>query len=139
MRAAIKAKSGWLKSRASVSTGRGVLVEDLAQAQARIHMLVGGEAAAPRQVAGKGADRPAAPAVEAARLKIDEGLGGIAGVEAPFGQMRPDGEAEHELIAPAPHAVIRRPAGEAAGLPVDLDLLQTLPLLERLHLSLSKL
>jgi len=47
-------------------------------------MLVRREASPPRQAAGKIADRPAAPAVEAARLKIDEWLGRIAGMEAPL-------------------------------------------------------
>ncbi len=99
--------------------------EGLADAQARGHVLVGGQAAASGRPARGRPRCPGDAAVQAARLHADEGPRAVPRVEAAAHVVVAEGEADDDLVAPRPDAVVGGPARVAAGLAVDDDVLHT--------------
>ena len=104
--------------------GQQVLcAEGFAHAQACGHMLVGGQAAASGRSARGRLRGPRDAAVPAAGLHADEGPRAIPRVKAAIGVVVAEGEADDDLVAPRPDAVVGGPAGVAPGLAVDDDVL----------------
>ena len=97
--------------------------EGLADAEARGHVLVRGEAPVSRGPAGGRRRGPGEAAVEAARLHAGEGPRAVPGVEAAAAVVVAEGESGDDLVAPRPDAVVGGPAGVASGLAVDDDVL----------------
>lgn len=97
------------------------VAEGLADAQARGHVLVGGQAPASGRPARGRLRCPGDAAVEAARLHAGEGPRAVPGVKAAAHVVVAEGEADDDLVAPRPDAVVGGPARVAAGLAVDDD------------------
>ena len=97
--------------------------EGLADAEARGHVLVRGEAPVSGGPAGGRRRGPGEAAVETARLHAGEGSGAVPGVEAAAAVVVAEGEAGDDLVPPGPDPVVGGPAGVASGLAVDDDML----------------
>ena len=96
--------------------GDGLQIQHFRQAQARRHVLIGGEAPSIRARAIEFLGLPGRAAVEAAGLHVDYGLAFVDGVTAWDGLVPANGEADDDFIAPMPHAVVGGPTAEAPWL-----------------------
>ena len=95
--------------------------EGLADAEALGHVLVGGQAPSSGRPARGRLHPPGEAAVEAARLHAGEGPRAVPRVKAAAHVVVAEGEADDDLVAPRPDAVVGGPARVASGLAVDDD------------------
>ncbi len=97
------------------------VAEGLADAEALGHVLVGGQAPSSGRPARGRLHPPGEAAVEAARLHAGEGPRAVPRVKAAAHVVVSEGEADDDLVAPRPDAVVGGPARVASGLAVDDD------------------